>query len=131
MPLSITRTLGDTLYPDPFIQAGHVTSVVVDVSALTSTFVDSDGFLKPGTILKADGTLITGASQTALGMVRHPIKVAAGNASGQLNAATDIPVPVVTSGIINQTLVADLLGRVLSANELAALVAGGSNIVVR
>ncbi len=131
MPLTVTRAVGDTLYPDPFIQAGHVASVVVDVSALTTTFVDANGFLKPGVIFKADGTAITGASQTAFGMVRHPIKVANGNDSTSLNAATDIPVPVVTSGIINQTLVADLLGRVLSANELAALVAGGSNIVVR
>lgn len=131
MPLTITRTTGDTLYPDPFIQAGFVASVVVDVSALTTTFVDSNGYLKPGTIVKADGTLITGADQLAFGMVRHPIKVAAGNDSTSLNAATDIPVPVVTHGIVNQTLVADLLGRVLSANELAALVLGGRNIVVR
>ena len=131
MPLQISRTTGETLYPDPFIQAGHTTSVIVDVSALSTTFVDSNGFLKPGTILKADGTLITGASQTALGMVRFPVKVAAGNDSTSLNAATEIPVEVTTSGIINQTLVADLLGRVISANELAALVAAGSNITVR
>jgi hypothetical protein len=131
MPLTITRTAGDTLYPDPFIQAGKVTSVVVDVSALSTTFVDSDGYLKPGVILRNDGTPISGTSQTAFGMIRYPIKVAAGNDSTSLNAGRDIPVPVVVDGIINQTLVADLLGRVLSANELAALVAAGSNLVVR
>jgi hypothetical protein len=131
MPLTITRTAGDTLYPDPFIQAGHVASVIVDVSALTTTFVDANGYLKPGAIFRADGTLITTTGQTAFGMVRHPIKVAAGNDSTSLNAATDIPVPVVTHGIVNQTLVADLLGRVLSANELSALTTGGANIVVR
>lgn len=131
MPLTITRTAGDTLYPDPFIQAGHVASVVVAATALTNVFLDSNGYLKPGTILKADGTLITGAGQTAFGMVRFPIKVAAGNDAGSIAAAVSIPVPVVTHGIINQTLVADLLGRVLSANELSALTTGGAKIVVR
>lgn len=131
MPLTVTRTTGDTLYPDPFIQAGHVASVVVAATALTNVFLDANGYLKPGTILKADGTLITGAGQTAFGMVRHPIKVANGNDAASIAAATSIPVPVTVSGVINQTLVADLLGRVLSANELSALTAAGGNIVVR
>lgn len=131
MPLTITRTVGDTLYPDPFIQAGHVTSVVVDVSALTTTFVDADGYLKPGTILRINGTVVSGADQIAFGMVRFPIKVAATNTDTALGAGVDIPVPVVTHGVVNTTLCADLLGRALSANELAALVLGGGNIVVR
>lgn len=136
MPLSITRTTGDDNYVDPFVQGGgdgHVTNVKLDVSALDNTLVDANGYLKPGAILRADGTPISGAAQVALGVNRWPVKVANSNSGGDLAAAADFHIPVVTHGILSSAKTAANLGRALSANELAALAiaAAGANIIVR
>lgn len=190
-------------YSSPIVgPLGPIDVVRVDVSALTTAEVDTDGVLKPGvpfrkngvrltragglvtaviaggaagahtvTGITTDDTLVsvhhytpgsastyadltsefsisaadaidnTGGTSTAsdtlvvtyerkeeyvYGVVLEPVKVAAGNTSTLLDAATDIDVAVVRGGLVNRDVAEDNLGRALTATEIAAFQAAGS-----
>ena len=108
---------------------------VIDITALTSAEVDSDGYIKPGVPLREISTgvfgLVNGAAQVIRAMVPESIKVANGNAAGDLSAASNaFPIGLYTRTQARRPIIEDNLGRVLSANELAAFAAAGSTITL-
>jgi hypothetical protein len=182
----------------------HTEPVRLDVSGLTTDEVDTDGYLKPGTPFKKDGTLVArhpglvqkviaggvagnhtvsgiGAGDRIVSVVHdttagalvdltsefsvtaantinnaagtdtssdflvvtyepvdayvygvsmEPVKVATGNTSALLNAATDIDVALARFGIVNRDIAEDNLGRAYTANEIAAFAAAGSGLAL-
>lgn len=130
MPLDIrTRAAQATVYPSPFVgPINHTVAIRVDVSTLTTAEVDAYGYIKPGVPLQENGALVSGAAQVIFGCVVEAVKIAADNAAATLAAAADKDVTVSTIGQVNQDVLEANLGRVLSANELAAIKAAGSLI---
>jgi hypothetical protein len=131
MPLSTSVvSAGGQVYGYPFVGPINHTDVVrVDVSGLTSDEVDSDGYLKPGVPLTAAGLLLTPAD-VVKGVVMEPVKVADGNAAGDLSGATDIDVALAVIGVVNRDIVEDNLGRALNADELAGFDLAGSHMTL-
>jgi hypothetical protein len=125
-------TPGDIQYFDPFTEAapGGETNLMLNVAVLTAREVDANGVLKPGVVLLANGSIVTAAAQTALGMVRHPIKVHTNNTTLATVTAL-LPISVTTRGVVNGADITTMLGTALTANELSALTAAGGNIIVR
>lgn len=108
---------------NPFVgPVNHTAPVRIDPSTFKAdvTTVDRYGYLKSGVLLRRDGTLITGAGQRAYGMVVEPVKVAESNSNTDLDAAPSRDVAVAVICMVNRKLGEDNLGRVYSANELAA-----------
>ena len=127
--LSIEKTTGDELYASPFLTggAGNNEHVKIDVSALTSREVDARGYLKIGTpINPATGLLPTAAGQRVVA-VAQTIRVAKNNTD--LSSITNDPlIGCRTEGGINHDMLVDILGAVLTANEIAAINGAGSRL---
>lgn len=100
----------------------HTAQITIDVSTLDNTVVDADGYLKPGTLLRVDGSIVSDTGQIGFGVVMEPIKVHTSNASlGSVTA--DVQGAVATIGQVNRDIGEDNLGRAYSANEIAAFAA--------
>jgi hypothetical protein len=66
MPITVEETEGGTAYASPFVgPVDHTAHVRVDVSALTTSQVDSKGYLKPGVVLTLDGVAPADTEGTA------------------------------------------------------------------
>jgi acyl-CoA hydrolase len=131
MPMSRkVKTTGGQGYGRVFVGiAEYPAQIAVNITALTAAEVDADGYIKPGVPLQASGALVSGAAQVIFGVVPEPIKVANGNAAGDLAAASAaFQLTVITIGQVNRAIIEDNLGRVLSANEIAAFAAAGSQL---
>lgn len=117
--IRVSKTAGDKSYIDIRVGGGDFTvhQIKADVSALGAN-VDADGYLKPGTPLRttgAPGAPITGAAQGAVVLVGpEPYKV---------DATLDHPVNAFFAGVFSRQAIEANLGRVLSADELAAIAA--------
>lgn len=113
MPLSVTNTADrGTAYSD--IRVGDVTvhQILYDVSGLTGVD-DANGSLPVGLPILANGNPVTGGSDVCYGLVGpEPVKLEAADHFGN----------VILAGAVNRDAIEDNLGRVLSANELAAIV---------
>ena len=128
MPISIDTVAGGTSYANPFVgPVDHPAAVRVDVSGLTSDEIDQNGYLKPGVPLDRDGVLV-GTGVAVYGVSLEPIKVAASNAAADIAAATDVDVALGLVGAVNRAVIEDILGRALTADEIAGFAAGGSKI---
>lgn len=122
MPLTtkVTAVAGATV-ESPFVGPVDLTDTVrLDVSVLTDDEIDENGYVKPGVPLQKDGTLVDAVSLVVYGIVIEPVKVADGNAAGDISGATDIDVAVATHCQVNRAIIEDNLGRVLSVDELSA-----------
>lgn len=130
MPLGTTKTAGDQAYGNAFLSPIEaVDHVKLDVSTLTTAEVDANGYLKPNTPLKQDGTIVSGASQTVYGLTVEAVKLPGRTDNANLASDTSDPlVAVTTHALINRDIAEDNLGRALSANELSALTAGGFKV---
>lgn len=128
MPLSVTKTLqGGFDYGSPFIgPVDYRLGINVLLSGMTTAEVDINGILKPGVPLRRDGTLVSGAAQVIFGCVVEATKVATTNTVGALAAAGTKEIAVVWLGGVSRDILEDILGRVVSANEIAAFAAAGS-----
>lgn len=118
MPISFTTTAGGTGYAD--IRVGdsqNVHQMLFDVSEITA---DADGYIPPGTPLLAAGGPVTGSSQTVFGIV-GPEAVKKGAADHFGNVFLD--------GVFNRDMIEDNIGSTLSANQLAAIAAGGFKLI--
>ena len=127
MPISIGKTSGGLAHAPVFV--GQITgtdAVKVDISALTTNEVDSKGYLKPGVPFAKTGLLVANTTTPIWGVTIEAIKIAAGNDSTSLNAATDCFVAV-GFGLINRDVAEDVLGRAYSTNEIACFDVAGSN----
>lgn len=130
MPIDITTTAGGSQYANPIIgPVQHTLIVTLDISGMTASEVDTAGYLKPGVPLDVDGDLC-GGSDYVYGITFEAQKVATGNTSAILSAATDPPVTLCTHGIVNRDVVEDNLGRALTANEVTAFKTAGSNLTL-
>ena len=132
MRVAATATAGE-VHPTPFVGPLYwPVGVLCDVSTLTVNEVDTNGYIKPGVILQANGDKITGASQIAYGAVIEAVKVApAGSDNTALGLiTTDVEVPVALFCLLNRDILEDSLGRALSADELAAVNAAGSHVAI-
>lgn len=120
MPMRFTTTAGGTGYADIRVGEGHgIHQALIDVSNVAAD-IDADGFIPPGLPLQAAGTLISAPGQTAKYVVGpEPVKTGASDDFG--NALLD--------GALNQDMIEDNLGRALTADEIAALAAGGFKLV--
>jgi hypothetical protein len=99
----------------------YVVPILVDPSVFKSTsFVDTRGWLKPGTPLKVDGTVVSAGSQVIYGVVIEAQKIATSNSDAALDAVAPFMLPVVVVGVVNRDLLEDNLGRVVSADEISA-----------
>jgi hypothetical protein len=80
--------------------------------------VDATGYLPVGLPIRADGTPVSAGGQTLIGG-----GLLGPEAVGPFAAGTDPDVfaNVIVDGPVNKDMIEDNLGRVLSANELAAL----------
>lgn len=131
MPLSKRALVAANIPYHPVFQGrvDHTAQIAINVTALTSAEVDSDGYLKPGVPFEADGTLLDAAADVVFGVVIEPIKVAAGNAAGDLSAAdATFQIALGIEGVVNRNLIEANLGRVLTANEIAGFDLAGSHI---
>jgi hypothetical protein len=130
MPMRVSApTGGGNLAVTPFVgPINHTVAIRVDVSTLTSSLVDSRGYLKAGVMLARTGVPVAGAALKYGAVVEHT-KVAASNSTADLNAATDIDVAVAVICAMNRAILENSLGRVLTADEIASP-AGSSPIVL-
>jgi hypothetical protein len=121
MPISVTSAAGGIGYIDVRLdpKGCETHQAIFDVSELGGVD-DSDGYLPPGLPLQADGSPVDAGSQTAAYVV-GPEAVKLGTADHFGN--------VILNGFLVRDAIEDNLGRVLSANELAALTAGGFKLI--
>lgn len=96
-----------------------------DCSAWASSdFVTTDGYIIPGAPMRYASGLLVPVDNTS-----QKIEFCAaestylGALKANLSSATDLMIGVASGGQINQDALEDLIGRVLSANELAAFAA--------
>lgn len=127
-PLSkTTLTSENETYVSPFVgPIDHTHTVDMNITSLTSDEVDADGYLKAGVPVDAAGALV-GVATPVFGVTIEPLKVADGNAAGDLAAApASIDIAVATICQVNRAVIEDILGRVLTANEIAGFDLAGS-----
>jgi len=133
MPTGIRTTAGGESHGNPFVgPINYSAHVKVDVSALTAFEIDTYGYLKPGVPLTQAGLLV-GAGGFVFGVSIEGSRVANSNSAADIAAvlAADDPFAVVaTIAQVNQDIIEDTLGRVLTANELAGFDLAGSKIVL-
>lgn len=140
MPVMITTEAASTMYASALIGDYQPLQVKVDVSALTTSQVDTDGYLKPNVVLTLNGVVPTTASAVA--------QVETATVSGTIGASGAGNVSVaVTSGLLaggsktlavavaNDDTAAQVAGKIRTAMgadaEIAALyTVGGSSATV-
>ena len=127
MPLQVrTVTTGGDAYQHPMEgPVTHTAQLTIDISALSTTWVDSDGYLKPGTMIRENGLPISAASQYVFGIVLEPVRLgyydgSFGNSAAILAGATDVQVAVATHGACLKAVLEGNIGRSLNDNELKA-----------
>jgi hypothetical protein len=130
MPIKVRAlTTGGEVHPTPFVgPINHTVAIRLDVSTFTSAEVDAKGWLKPGVLVLAAGTPVTGVSQVIYGAVVEAVKLA--DSVAGLASAPDVDVTVALFCLINRDLLEDSMGRALNANELAAVSAAGSHVAL-
>lgn len=126
MPMSIKKTAGGAAHAPVFVGEIQGTDAVkVDISTLSTNEIDAKGYLKPGVPFSKAGVLV-GSGVAVWGVTIEAIKVADGNASGDLSGATDCFVAV-GFGLVNRDIAEDVLGRAYTADEIAGFALAGSN----
>lgn len=116
-------------YANPMVgPVNHTHQLAVNVAALTTREVDSNGYLKPGVIFDKAGALVGVAPAYNYGIVVAPVKVAKSNSGTDLTAAGVQRVAVCRIGIVNGDIVEDNLGAVMTANELAGFERAGTHL---
>lgn len=113
MPITVSTTAGGASFIE--VRGGaynNVHQIKLSASALAASR-DANGYLPPGLPVQKAGTPVSGASQVAVVIGPEPVKL----------GAADIFANVILDGPLTRDAIEDNLGRVLSANELAALAA--------
>lgn len=132
MLISVKAAAGGAGYASPMVgPVDQTVHVKLDVSTLTTAEVDPDGYLKPGVLLKQDGTPV-GATQAVFGVVVEPTFLGLATippTNTTLGADTSDPlVAVCTHGIVNRDVAEDNLGRAYTADEIAGFALAGSTL---
>lgn len=134
MPIIISNPAAEgNTYGNPFVGDVLATDVVVlDISDLTTSEVDADGWLKPGLPVEKDGDVTIASGQPVYGVTIEPIKlnhatIPPTDASLAADTGTQ-QVAVGTHGVVNQDIMVDNLGRALTADEVAGFAIAGCNL---
>ncbi len=114
----------EELSPAALTVRAQAANVLIDVSTLSANEVDSKGYLKPGVPVNKTGDLVTAGF--VYGVTIEATKIAEDNTD--LANTPDTFVAVSTSGLVNRDLVEDILGRPLSAAEIAGFDAAGCKL---
>jgi hypothetical protein len=116
------------LYENVFVgPTDHTVQLRVNLAVLTSAEIDARGFLKPGIPFTKAGVL-PGAGAFVYGVTVEEVQVA--NAPFVIANLGWVYVAVANIAMVNQKLAEDVLGRVLTANEITAFDAAGSKVVL-
>ncbi len=130
MPLRISTTVGGLAHAPVFVGQILATDVVkIDISDFSSNEIDANGFLKSGVPLAKDGNII-GSGVPVYGVTIEPVKIADGNAAGDISGATDCFVTVGTIGTVNRDIIEDNLGRALTSDEIAGFALAGCRVIL-
>lgn len=129
MPISVATTLGKVAHASALIGQYQTVHVKVDISALTNKEVDAQGFLKPNVPLSLLGVALAGAAGEVPCVTVEPIKVHTDNTT--LSGVTNDPfIACAVTGTLNRDVTEDVLDRVLTTAEIAALNGPNSKIVL-
>lgn len=131
MPMKVTPVVsaGSDIYATPFVgPINHTAPVQVNIANLTTAEVDSQGYIKPGVPLTAAGALVGVAPAFVYGVTPEAIKLAKSNAVA--DRVGTFTVALATHGQVNRDLIEDILGRVLTADEIAGFSRAGSQITL-
>lgn len=130
MDVRVTATAGE-VHANPFVgPIDHTVAIRVDVSAMPAAYVDQYGYLKPGAPLQRAGVSADAVAPAfVFGCVAEATRIHTDNTT-LAGVTKDVDVTVVPMGTVNRKLLEDNLGRVLTANELAAFNAAGSKIAL-
>ena len=119
------------VYPSPWRgEIDHTAQIAVDITVLTDNEIDDFGYLKPGVPFTNAGAL-AGMTTVIFGVTIEPLNVLNMVPTGTVTKATakaaagTQQVVVGTIGQVNRHVIETILGRVLTANELAAFAAAG------
>ena len=122
----MSKDYGGQAYDSPFISAPILPlQAHIDLTTLQGTdYVDEYGIVKPGTPLvynRTAGTftVVSGAGETAFGVVAFPEHAANGDTTTDLQG--DVMVTAFAGGTLNVALAEDQLGRSYTGNEQTAL----------
>lgn len=121
-----TTHAGGNLYQSAFVGAppGAAVALNIDPSnfkAASCDYVDADGNLKPGSLIQADGTPVSGAGQTAAYIIGYTTRIAETNSDADLDAAVNQQIGVWTRGNLSKASIELNFARALSANENTAI----------
>lgn len=97
MPIAIKKTAGGSAHAPVFVTGPLATdSVKVDISALSSNEIDSDGYLKPGVPFSKNGLLVAAMTLSTPGSASYerddsgtPSNGTVGSVSGRFGAPTE------------------------------------------
>lgn len=131
MPFRVKNplTTGFTSYGSPFVgPVKEYAQISVNIANLTDFEVDAKGYLKPGVPLQRAGTLVGVAPAFCFGVTIEAIKLTEGN--GALRLGT-FEVGIAVNASVNQDAIEDILGRALTADEIAGFDRAGSKIVLQ
>ncbi|MEO5772708.1 MAG: hypothetical protein ABIQ32_01140 [Sphingomicrobium sp.] len=117
-----TLDAGGVSYMDIRFGEGHsIHEGLLDATLLAASR-DADGNLPPGLPVLATGGPVSGAAQSAYGLIApEPAKLGTINRFGNM----------LYSGGLNRKAIEANLGRVLSANELSAIATGLPGVVLK
>jgi hypothetical protein len=130
MPTTVSRTTGGTAYASALIGDYQTLHVKIDPASLPANAVDAQGILKPNVPLSLLGVTLAGITNEVPCVTVEGVKIAADNQSATLTAAADVFVACATTGVLNRDIMEDVLGRVLSSAEIAALNGPNSKLVL-
>ena len=129
--ITTQKTTGQFYQPAFHGQPPKNVSVTIDPSVFdTLDYIDANGYLIPGTPLQADLTAADGPGDTAKYIIPYATKIAMSNSTTDLTAATNNTIAGATGGDVDRKAVENNLGRVLTADEVAAIEATGRFILV-
>jgi hypothetical protein len=129
MPIRVTTPAGAGLdYASPFIgPVDHTVQLAVTLTNLTNKEIDKYGYLKPGVPFDKAGVPIA-TGKAVFGVTVEAVKVAADNAAATIAALTTAQVALAMIAVLNRDVVEDILGRALTADEIAGFDLAGSHI---
>lgn len=130
-PISKTTLLNaGELYVSPFDEVESPIQLLLDKTNLTTAEVDAYGYLKPGLPLNEAGDMPI-ATEFVYGCVAEAVKVAASNSAADIAAiASGTTVTVYRAGSVRQGALESILGRVLTAAEIAGFDLAGSQFAL-
>lgn len=115
-------TITGVSYTDIRFGEGHaIHEGLVDATTLAAS-KDAESKLPPGLPVLANGSPVSGAAQSAYGIIGPEPPIL-----GSVNSLVNM----IFSGGLNRKMIESNLGRVLSANELSAIATGLPGVVLK